>query len=63
MAVLSAEGGTVLVADGKERPIERPKRKNSRHVQATSTLLSDCSLSTNREIRKALRTLSESRHT
>ena len=55
LAVLSTEGQTVLLADGKERPLERPKRKNSRHVQATNTLLADSSLSTNREIRKALR--------
>ena len=65
LAVLSIEGQTVLLADGKERPLERPKRKNSRHVQATNTLLPDSSLSTNREIRKALRSVSDSggRHT
>ena len=35
MAVLEESGGFVTVADGKERPIERPKRKNPKHLQKT----------------------------
>ena len=31
----------VLIADGKRRPIERPKRKNVIHLQATHTTV-DC---------------------
>ena len=40
---------TVLIADGKSRPIERPKRKNVIHLQATGTTV-DCT-ATNRQLR------------
>ena len=40
---------TVLIADGKRRPIERPKRKNVLHLQATRTT-ADC-VTTNRQLR------------
>lgn len=32
--VLGVEGSYVLLIDGKRRRVERPKRKNARHVQA-----------------------------
>ena len=40
---------TVLIADGKRRPIERPKRKNVIHLQGTNTTV-DC-ITTNRQLR------------
>ena len=40
---------TVLIADGRSRPIERPKRKNVIHLQATGTT-ADC-ITTNRQLR------------
>ena len=40
---------TVLIADGKSRPLERPKRKNVVHLQATGTAV-DC-ITTNRQLR------------
>ncbi len=40
---------TVLIADGKRRPLERPKRKNVIHLQATGTSV-DC-FTTNRQLR------------
>ena len=43
----------VLIADGKTRPLERPKRKNIIHLQATSTVF-DC-VTTNRQLRNLLR--------
>ena len=45
----------LLVCDGKERPLERPKLKNPRHVEATGQSLS--SMASNRSLRKALREL------
>ena len=47
---------TVLIADGKSRPIERPKRKNIIHLQATGTTV-DC-ITTNRQLRMTLKNFS-----
>ncbi len=35
LAVVGYEGDFVLVADGKERPLARPKKKNRLHLTAT----------------------------
>lgn len=43
----------VLIADGKRRPIERPKRKNVIHLQRTHTTV-DC-VTTNRQLRNILK--------
>ena len=43
----------VLIADGKSRPLERPKRKNVIHLQATSTVIDR--VTTNRQLRNLLR--------
>ena len=53
-AVIEVLGGReVLIADGKRRPIERPKRKNVIHLQATRTTV-DC-ITTNRQLRNILK--------
>ena len=36
LAVVGTEDGYVLVADGKERPLARPKKKNPMHLAATN---------------------------
>ena len=41
LTVLWADERSVLVADGKERLLERPKRKNVRHVRKTGVVLPD----------------------
>lgn len=43
----------VFIADGKSRPLERPKRKNVIHLQATSTVIDHAT--TNRQLRNLLR--------
>ena len=35
MLVVGADGGKILVADGKERKLATPKRKNIKHIQGT----------------------------
>ena len=60
LAVLWADGKSVHVADGKERLLERPKRKNVRHVRKTGVVLEDDALRTNRSLRKALRSFAAS---
>ncbi len=57
LAVMQEEKDRILVCDGKERPVDRPKSKNIRHVEITQALLSEEELSTNRALRKALRRL------
>ena len=44
---------TVEIADGKRRPLERPKRKNVIHLQATASSF-DCN-TTNRQLRLFLK--------
>ncbi len=48
---------TVLIADGKRRPLDRPKRKNVIHLQATSAV-TDC-VNTNRQLRNLLKDISQ----
>ncbi len=54
MVVVSEGDGTVLVCDGKERPLERPKQKNVKHIHFTNTVLEENSYKTNKSLRKAL---------
>lgn len=58
MAVVGAEGKFPLVADGKERPLERPKRKNPKHLQKTN-LKVDLEQLTDKKLRTILRSCSE----
>ena len=51
--VTALEEHFALLADGKHRPIERPKRKNLRHIAPTSTVWELQGL-TNRELRRRL---------
>lgn len=53
--VLSAENGFVCLADGKTRPLEKPKRKSEKHIRKTNTHLDLSSIDTNKKLREALR--------
>lgn len=59
LAVLQAEDGCLWVADGKKRPLQRPKRKNLRHVFPTGLTADEASMATNRELRRTLRAMKE----
>lgn len=54
LAVLEPGPGWVLVCDGKERPLERPKRKNRRHLAPTDMRVPEECLGSNRKLRAAL---------
>ncbi len=54
LAVMQVSDGKVLLCDGKERPADRPKSKNFRHVESIGVSLSEEELATNRALRKAL---------
>ncbi len=57
MAVVGEENGMLLVADGKERPLLRPKRKNPKHLQRTNYKI-DTEQLTDKKLRAFLRNLS-----
>lgn len=47
----------VLISDGKERKLEKAKKKNPKHLQFTSMLIDARSMETNRKLKKALKEL------
>ena len=53
LVVIAELPDAVLVCDGKERPLERAKRKNPRHIEDTGLVLEQKAES-NRALRKAL---------
>lgn len=54
MVIVAETENYLLVCDGKERPVERPKRKNPKHLQFTGFCLQAHQFETNRALRKAL---------
>jgi len=58
-AVVKSEAGYVWIADGKERKLEKPKRKNPRHVNPTTTVLELDSITSNKALRAMLKPFNE----
>ncbi|MBQ4131151.1 MAG: KOW domain-containing RNA-binding protein [Clostridia bacterium] len=54
MVVVNEDENYLYVCDGKERPLERPKRKNAKHLSLTNTVLEEDSFKTNKSLKKAL---------
>jgi ribosomal protein L14E/L6E/L27E len=54
MCVLSYDDKSVYLCDGKERPLEKPKRKNLKHIAKTDKKLSQNDFMTDKALRKAL---------
>ncbi|MCC8111817.1 MAG: KOW domain-containing RNA-binding protein [Ruminococcus sp.] len=52
--VLSLQNGFAEIADGKRRKIEKPKRKNVRHLQGTKQVLNLEGI-TNKQLRNVLK--------
>ncbi|MCL2447251.1 MAG: KOW domain-containing RNA-binding protein [Oscillospiraceae bacterium] len=60
LCVVGYEGGMVLVADGRERPLQRPKKKNPNHLAPLLQLEPlTWELRGNNALRKALNRISE----
>ena len=55
LLVWAVDGDDIYLVDGKSRPIERPKRKNRKHVCATKTVVSLPEPVSNRGVREALK--------
>nr|MBQ4319742.1 KOW domain-containing RNA-binding protein [Clostridia bacterium] len=58
LAVVDETPQGMLLCDGKERPIERPKLKNPKHLAITNYELERSDLNSNRSLRRALAVLS-----
>lgn len=54
MTVVATDGDCLYLCDGKERPLERPKRKKVKHTALTGTVLDKGSYSTNKALRREL---------
>lgn len=54
MVVTAVEGGVVYVADGKERKLNSPKKKNTKHVRPTHSSIELSGL-TDKKLRQTLK--------
>lgn len=54
MSVVSSDDSFVYVADGKERRLVNPKRKNPKHIELLSAVLKDQQMNSDKALRKAL---------
>jgi ribosomal protein L14E/L6E/L27E len=54
LAVINFDENYVWVADGKERKVQSPKRKNIKHISLTADTLNPDQFKTNKSLKKAL---------
>ncbi len=54
MIVFGLDNGELLLCDGKEHPLERPKRKNMKHVYLTDFTVDTELIKSNKAIRKTI---------
>lgn len=52
--VVGMDGDFCLIADGRRRKVERPKRKNAKHLQATAQRAEPGEYETNKQLRRRL---------
>ena len=57
--VIKLGQGEVFIADGKRRKLAAPKRKNPLHLRPTKTVLGSTALTTDKQLRLALRPFNE----
>ena len=54
LAVTSADENGVFVCNGKDRPLDNPKRKNPKHLRPVGVRLTEADLRSDKSLRKAL---------
>lgn len=59
LAVMNLENGFAYVADGKERKVEKPKKKNLKHLSRTNKTVAVEGI-TNKKLRSELKRLADS---
>ena len=61
LLAVGLKGDRILVCDGRQRKLEKPKEKNPKHLVFTSAVLSPEEYSSNHRLRKTLFHLSETK--
>ncbi len=61
LLALGLKGNRILVCDGRQRKLEKPKEKNPKHLVFTSLVLKPEEYASNHRLRKALFHLSETK--
>lgn len=59
LVVVDVKIGGAMLSDGKERPLERPKFKNFKHLAPTAKHLTERELLTNKSVLHSLRDYSQ----
>ena len=59
LVVTGCEENFVCVCDGKERPLDNPKRKNPKHISPTDKVIGEAEMKSDRALRRALAQLKE----
>ncbi len=59
LCVVGQAENRVLLCDGKERPLSRPKAKNPKHLTAIGHVLNERQMQSNRALKQALKDFSE----
>lgn len=59
LVVVSVSGNRVLLADGGDRPLARPKAKNIKHVSCTGLVLDESAMASDKLIKNQLGKLNE----
>lgn len=54
LCVVGLEKNSVLVCDGRQRPLNKPKKKNPKHISLTPLTLGEEDMQNDRRLRKAL---------
>ena len=55
--VAGTENGKVLLCNGKDRPIEKPKHKNQKHIEIVISQTDEGLMESNSKLRKTLNKL------
>ena len=59
MVIVSIEGDFAYIADGRERKLDKPKKKRLKHVRVTNTIVDADCMATDKGLRKLLRGYAE----
>lgn len=53
-AVVKIDSSFVYLADGRSRLLEKPKKKNPKHLRVTNTVIDPMRMETNKKLKQAL---------
>lgn len=59
--VIVEDNGEIYISDGKLRSLEKPKKKNLKHLALTNFYLDEKKMASNRSIREALKAFGDAK--